>query len=655
MDKIEEWMNRAMKVATPQKTKETSNKKDQGEKKSFFTKRKKHKKPQHAHKKADAGKKPHVHKKAHAGKKPHAGHMAKPKAKKKLTRPTKKVGPSKILKGKLKIVPLGGLDEVGKNMTAFEYEDDIVIIDMGFEFPGEDMFGIDYVIPDVSYLEENKKRIRGVLLSHGHLDHIGGIPYILPKLDFPPVYGAKLTLGIVEQRTKEFKQEKETKLRVIDPDQPLKLGKFTCHFFRVAHSIPDALGIVLETPIGKIVHTGDFKFDETPPRNMKKADIHKMEALGKENVLALFCESTNATKPGHTMSEKDVGEALDVVIGKCPGRALVASFSSQIGRVQQIIDGAVKHNRKIFVSGRSMENNIETASKLGYINFPKDHINNIKKLKNTNLPDNEILIITTGSQGEPLSALSRIARNEHSHIRIKKKDTIILSSSPIPGNEKAIYKVINNLCILGAEVIHNKMEDIHTSGHGYQDELKRMIKTINAQYLIPIHGEYYMRHALAKLAKEECGVPENRIIMIENGDVLLADKEGVRKSKETIETKYILIDGRGEGYIGSNVQSEREILSQNGTLIVLLHTSKKSGKLQKRPDIVSRGFIYMHETNEIMEDIKKVAGDAYRKIRDKNPNAGRKDIKKYIRQTVDKYTHSQLERRPLIVPLIIEN
>lgn len=569
--------------------------------------------------------------------------------------PTK--GPSKapITKGKLKIIPLGGLNEIGKNMMALEYEDDIIIIDMGLEFPSEDMLGIDYVIPDVSYLEERKNRIKAIIITHGHLDHIGGIPYILPKLDFPPLYTLKLTMGLIEQRIEEFKQQKMAQLRVVEPKVPLKLGKFTITFFRVAHSIPDSTGIIIDTPAGKLVHTGDFKFDETPPRNIQKADIDVMESLGKQNVIALFCESTNALKPGHTMSEKEVGDTLDNLVQSIDGRIVLASFASQVGRIQQIIDIAIKHNRKLYVSGRSMSQNIEVCRRLGYLHFPQDTVHDIRKYKADKQPDSQILILTTGSQGETVSALSRISHNSHPHIKAKKGDTIIVSSSPIVGNERAIFTVINNLCFLGAKVIHSQILDVHTSGHAKQDELVRMINYIKPKYLIPVHGEFFMRQGLQLLAQEKCQIPENRIILLQNGDVLNVEHGQVVKSKEVVETKYILIDGLGEGHAGSQVLMEREIMSQNGALIILIHIAKKTGQVKSNPDVISRGFIYMHESEEITKEIAKIAEDAYRKIRLKNPGAKRGDVKKYIQQVVDRYTHDKLERRPLIVPLIVES
>ncbi len=645
MDKIDEWLKRTEFDEKPKAKKENSFQNQQ--------KKKSHR---------PAGKKEFFKKKHQAEHKPaHNRRAAQPvrspggrSAFNKQTRaPASNRPPHKILKGKLKIIPLGGLGEVGKNLMVIEYEDDIIIIDMGFEFPSEDLFGIDYVIPDVSYLEENKKRIRGIVLTHGHLDHIGGLPYILPKLDFPPVYGTPLTIGLAQKRVDEFKQQKLTKLHTINPDQPLKLGRFLCRFFRVAHSIPDAVGIIVDTPVGKIVHTGDFKFDDTPARNQPKADIHKMQALGRQNVLALFCESTNALKEGHSMSEREVGKTLEKVIHEAPGRVIVASFSSQIGRIQMIIDAAAKCNRKVYVSGRSMRTNIDIATKFGSLHIPQGTISDVKKYKKDN--DERTLILTTGSQGEPVSALTRMASGEHPHVKIKKGDTIIFSSSPIIGNEKAIYTTINNLSILGAEVIHNQIMDVHSSGHGKQDELKKMIDFVRPKYLIPIHGEYYMRKELARLGKEKCRIPEDKIIMIENGDVLHAAQGKVEKSKEKVDTKYILIDGSGEGEIGSQVQADRSMMSENGTLVILIHINKKGKRLKKTPDIVTRGFIYMHESKETTEDIAKLAGEAYKAIQKKDSKASRRDIKLYIKQSVDRYTRKKLERRPLIIPLIIEN
>lgn len=561
--------------------------------------------------------------------------------------------PAPIHHGKVRIIPIGGLNEVGKNMTAFEFEDDIIIVDIGFEFPSEDMLGVDYVIPDVSYLEDKVDRIRGVILTHGHLDHIGGIPYILPKLNYPPVYSLPLTLGLVEKKLEEFKILKQSKLIKITSDDILKLGKFRCSFARVMHSIPDCMAVLIETPLGKIFHTGDFKFDDTPARNIQPADIHKLEKLAEKNIDVLLCESTNALKPGHSMSEKAVGETLDRIVAETDGRLIIASFSSQIGRLQQVIDAAKKHGRQIYVSGRSMRDNIDISIRLGYITAPPNFIQDIKQYKNQK--NENVLILTTGSQGEAVSALSRMSRGEHQHLRIQKGDTIVFSSSPIIGNEKNVNTVINKLTILGANVIHNQIADVHTSGHGKQDELARMINYAKPKYLAPIHGEYYMRHGLTVMAKERCNIKDEQVIMLQNGGVLELDKNGARPAKDSVEAKYVLIDGTGEGRMDSFVQADREIMSQNGALVVLIYVSRKTKKLTRRPEVVSRGFMYMDEAREIVSEIIQTAENAYKKILGKNPGADRKLLKKYVRQSVDSYTRKELQRRPLIVPLIIED
>jgi ribonuclease J len=685
MDNIDAWMNRALETSSSSDSKKSANPQQGGKffgdnknkpknegtktgsqpdnqqksgkkqfskkKKRFFSKKEKYfdKKKNSGNTGGDNKKNDPANSSKKSGKQQNSGH---PQKQGRSILPPKQAKPSQQLKGKLKIIPLGGLDEVGKNMLVLEYEDDIIILDMGFEFPSEDMMGINYVIPDTSYLEANKKKIRGVVLTHGHLDHIGGIPYILPKLGYPPVYGTKLTMGLVKKRSEEFKQEKLAKFNVIHPDDKLRLGQFTCSFFRVVHSIPDSVGIVVDTPVGKIVDTGDFKFDDNPAGRQEKADIHKMEALGKQDVLALFCESTNSLKPGNSMDEIEVGKTIDKIVKETPQRLIVSSFSSQIGRIQQILDAAAKYGRKVFVSGRSMIDNIKISAELGYLDFPKDMVSDIKKYKNTE--DKNTLILTTGSQGEAISALSRMSKNEHAHIKIKKGDTIVLSSSPIIGNEKAINTIVNQLTILGANIINNELMDVHTSGHGKQEELAKMINYIKPKYLIPSHGEFFMRKALADMAYKKCNIRPEQVIIPRNGDIVIAEKNRLYMSNEKADTKYILIDGTGEGQIGSNVQMDRGIMAQNGVLMVLIYISKKSKKTMKEPDVVSRGFVYMHETKEITQKIVGIAEKAYKEITEKNPGANRKDIKKYIRQTIDKYTHKTLERRPLIVPLIIE-
>jgi len=584
------------------------------------------------------------------------------------SRPQKtKVKSMAAFKG-LRIIPIGGLNEVGKNMTAYEYNEtgraqdkQIIVIDIGLQFPEEDMLGVDYVIPDPAYLEENQKYIKAVVITHGHLDHIGGIPYILPKIGFPPVYATKLTRGLIEARIEEFKLTKFTRLHTIDPKENLKFGAFMLEFFRVAHSIPDSVGIVISTPNARVVHTGDFKFDDSPAGIQPKADIDKIQALGGRNVTVLLSDSTNALKPGHTMSEADIGENLGRLITAAKGRVIIASFSSLIGRIQQIFEYAEKTNRKIYISGRSMKENVNLALKLGYL---KVHTNLIRDIKNVSkAQDGEVLIMTTGSQGEAVSALTKIAMNEHPQVRIKKGDTVIVSSTPIIGNERSIFTVINSLNMLGAKVIHHQISAIHTSGHGYQEELKQMIRMVRPKYFAPVHGEYFMRQAHKELAIE-CGIPEQNCVIVQNGGILeipYPEKTPVTPasatlhvSKETVEAKYILIDGLGEGTIGSQVMIERQKMSQNGILLIVLSTDKKTHKLTENPNILSRGFIYMHEYDEITKEISALVADAYKQFLRKKPDADRKEVKRYIEGVVERYSHQKLERRPLIVPIVFE-
>ena len=560
----------------------------------------------------------------------------------------------------LRIIPIGGLNEVGKNMTAYEYnatgrpqDKQIIVIDIGLQFPEEDMLGVDYVIPDPAYLEENQKYIKAVVITHGHLDHIGGIPYILQKIGFPPVYATKLTRGLIEARIEEFKLTKFTRLHTIDPKENLKFGAFMLEFFRVAHSIPDSVGIVISTPNARVVHTGDFKFDDSPAGIQPKADIDKIQALGGRNVTVLLSDSTNALKPGHTMSEADIGENLGRLITAAKGRIIIASFSSLIGRIQQIFEYAEKTNRKIYISGRSMKENVNLALKLGYL---KIHTSLIRDIKNVSkAPDGEVLIMTTGSQGEAVSALTKIAMNEHPQVHIKKGDTVIVSSTPIIGNERSIFTVINSLNMLGAKVIHHQISAIHTSGHGYQEELKQMIRMVRPKYFAPVHGEYFMRQAHKELAIE-CGIPEQNCVIVQNGGILEipGDSATLHVSKETVEAKYILIDGLGEGTIGSQVMIERQKMSQNGILLIVLSTDKKTHRLTENPNILSRGFIYMHEYDEITKEISALVADAYKQFLRKKPDADRKEVKRYIEGVVERYSHQKLERRPLIVPIVFE-
>ena len=552
---------------------------------------------------------------------------------------------------KVRIIPLGGLDEVGKNMMVIEYGRDIIVIDMGFQFPEEDMLGIDYVIPDISWLEERKQDIRGVILTHGHLDHIGGIPYILPRLNFPKLYGTKLTMGLIQKRVEEFGIKKDTVMNVINPDETLRLGPFTCNFFRVNHSIPDGVGVIIDTPEGKIVHTGDFKFDYTPADQIQ-ADYEKLAILGREKkVSVLFSDSTNATKEGHTISEKAIGETLDTIIRDTPGRIIIASFASLIGRLQQILDSAHRWERQVYISGRSLVDNIDIAERLGYIKVPKGLIHDIRKADKST--GKKSLVLTTGSQGEGMSALTRISLGDHKNVKIKKGDTVVISATPIVGNERAIYTVIDNLTKLGARVIHNKIMDVHTSGHGSKEDLRMMLDMVKPKYFVPVHGQYYMRFAHKEIS-HETGVKEEDAIMMENGNILELSGGKVLLSKDKVETNYILVDGLGMGNIGSKVLLERQALAENGVIIVTLKIHKKTRQMIDAPRIETRGFIYLKESEEILKEVRAQIKEKYAILMKKHPKPGVQNIQDYITSVIDKYTHRKLQRRPLIVPIVIE-
>lgn len=553
-------------------------------------------------------------------------------------------------RGVLRVIPLGGLDEVGKNMMVLEYDRDIVIVDMGFQFPDEDMLGVDYVIPDVTYLMDKVDRIRGILLTHGHLDHIGAIPYLLPKLGFPPIYSAKLTMGLVKKRLEEFGLENKARMHVIDPAKSMRLGNFGVDWFRVNHSIPDGLGIVLRTPAGTVVHTGDFKFDYTPVFQ-QPADYAKIAALGAQNVAALFSDSTNALKPGYTMSEKKIGETLDEIIKNSRGRIIIAAFATLIGRIQQIVNSAAYYNRKVFISGRSMGDTIAIAQGLQFIKSHPGLIQPINKIGRTK--DENVLILTTGAQGEAMSALTRMSLGDHSQVAIKKGDTIVLSSSPIPGNERSIYTVINNLVRTGARVIFNQVMDVHTSGHAQREDLKLMINLVKPKYLVPIHGEIFMRQAHAEIGRE-LGMPERNTVVIENGDVLEIKNGEAHKTGERVSSNYIMIDGKGVGDVGAQIIMDRQVMAENGVLVVLFTADNKTKRLVRDPEVVTRGFIYMKESVEIVNELVVVAKKAYDEAVAANPSGKRGDIKASIRGRLDKFSHRKIDRHPLILPIIIE-
>ena len=550
-------------------------------------------------------------------------------------------------KEKLKIIPLGGLLEIGKNITVFEYENDIVLVDCGLAFPEDDMLGIDLVIPDMSYLEKNKEKIRGLVITHGHEDHIGAIPYLLKQMNIP-IYGTKLTIGLIEHKLEEHKLLRSSKLKVVNPGQTINLGSMKVEFIRTTHSIPDACSLAIHTPVGTIVHTGDFKIDYTPIDG-EMVDFGRLAALGNKGVLALMSDSTNAERKGYTMSESTVGEVLDKLFINCTKRIVVATFASNVHRVQQIVNSAVKYKRKIAVCGRSMINMIETARKFGYIKVPDNVFIDIDMIKS--YPDDRLVIITTGSQGETMSALTRMASGEHKKVQITPNDKIIISANPIPGNENSVSKVIDDLMKIGAEVVYNALEDIHVSGHACQEEQKLMISLIRPKYFIPVHGEYRQLIAHSETAKKVGVDPENIFIMT-NGRVLELNEYDA-KLTGTVPVGKIMVDGLGVGDVGNIVLRDRQRLSQDGLIIVVLTMHSQTGRIVAGPDVLSRGFVYVRESENLMEDIKQLLRAEISKFEEKHITDW-STIKATLREELRDYIFKKTKRDPMILPIIME-
>jgi len=549
-------------------------------------------------------------------------------------------------KHKLKIIPLGGLGEIGKNMTVVEYGSNIVIIDCGMSFPEDEMLGIDIVIPDITYLIKNKDKIKGIVLTHGHEDHIGSIPYVLKKVNVP-IYGTRLTLGLLGNKLLEHKLE-DVSLNVLDAGKSINLGCFKITFIRSNHSIPDAVGIAIETPIGTVVHTGDFKIDFTPI-NGDVIDLDAFAELGRKGVLVAMSDSTNVERPGHTDSERTVGAKFMEIFKNCESRIIVASFASNVHRVQQIINAAVAYNRKVAISGKSMINAVKVSQELGYLDVPEGsivHVNDIKKLK-----DNEVVIITTGSQGEPMSALTRMANNDHKKLEIKKGDLVIISANPIPGNEKTVSRVINMLYEKGADVLYDALMQVHVTGHAKQDELKLMLTLLKPKFFIPVHGEY--RHLMlhAKLAAN-LGIEEKDTIIGKNGDVIEITSKSIMKNG-SVTSGNVLVDGLGVGDVGNIVLRDRKLLSENGLIIVVLSTERGTGKVLAGPEIVSRGFIYVRENIDLIEESKAVVRRALAKCQETNTREWN-TIKMSIKDALSSFIYEKIKRNPMILPIIVE-
>jgi len=550
-------------------------------------------------------------------------------------------------KKKLKVIPLGGLQEIGKNITAFEYDEDIIVVDCGLAFPEDDMLGIDLVIPDISYLMKNREKIRGIILTHGHEDHIGGMPYLLKEINVP-VYGTRLTNGLLALKLEEHGLLEVTRLENVEAGETVQLGAFKVEFIHSTHSIADAVSLALHTPVGVIIHTSDFKIDYTPIEG-KPIDLARFAELGNKGVLLLMCDSTNVERTGFTMSERTVGETFEEIFINAKSRIIVASFASNVHRIQQVIDASCKFNRKVTVVGRSMVNVVKVAMELGYLNVPEGTMIDVDMIDK--YPPERIVIITTGSQGEPMSALSRMAASEHRKVEIEPGDLIIISASPIPGNEKPIFRVINELFKKGADVIYESLADVHVSGHACQEELKLMHNLTKPKYFMPVHGEYRHLKQHANLANN-LGMPMENIFMMENGKVLELTSDSA-KINGCVTSGRVLVDGLGVGDVGSIVLRDRKLLSQDGLIVVVLTTEKESGQLVAGPDIISRGFVYVREAEDLIENAREIIKKSIIKCDGKNKNdwsAKKGQIKDDLRE----YLFERTKRKPMILPIIME-
>lgn len=550
-------------------------------------------------------------------------------------------------RAKIKIIPLGGINEIGKNITAIEYKEDIIIIDCGLKFPDDDMFGIDIVIPDVSYLIKNSEKIKGIFLTHGHEDHIGALPYVLRQLNVP-VYGTKLTLGIVETKLKEHGLLTSTELIRVKPKDIIKLESVSVEFIKTNHSIADSVAIAIHTPLGVVLHTGDFKIDYTPIDG-EMMDFGRLAELGRKGVLVLMADSTNVEKAGYTMTERVVGETFIRLFGKAKGRVIVATFASNVHRIQQIITAAETYEKKVAVSGRSMENIVQVAIELGYLTVGKDVIIPVDAI--SKYPNEKVVVITTGSQGEPMSALARMAASEHRKINVVPGDTVIISATPIPGNEKFVSKVVNQLFKKGAQVIYDSAEKIHVSGHACQEELKLMQALVRPKFFIPVHGEYRHLKKHGELAME-VGLPEKNLMIPENGDLIEVARNYIKKSG-TVVSGQVFVDGLGVGDVGNIVLRDRKHLSQDGILTIVVTIEKQTGRVVSGPDIISRGFVYVRESEGLMDEAREIVKSVLRDCEERQITDWA-TLKSKMRDELREFLYEKTKRKPMILPIIME-
>ena len=551
-----------------------------------------------------------------------------------------------MTKSKLKLIPLGGLSEIGKNMMLLEYANDILIIDAGLMFPGEEMLGIDLVIPDINYLLDKKDKIRGIVVTHGHEDHIGALPYVLSQLNVP-IYATRLTSGMIRVKLKERKALADAKLKVVSPGEQITLGAFKVEFFPVCHSVPDAAGLIINTPVGVVVHSGDFKLDYTPVYG-RPTDLSRLSQAGAQGVLLLLSDSTYAELPGYTPSEKVVGETLDHIMGDAPGRVIITTFSSLVSRVQQVIDAAAKHGRRVFIVGRSMSDTVRMALELGYIQAPDGILGRIDEARG--LPHNKVVFVTTGSQGEPTSALVRMANRDHPNVNIHSGDTIVISATPIPGNEAVVNRTVDNLFKQGARVLYDKVAQVHVHGHGSQEELKLLLNLVKPKFFMPIHGEYRHLSLHAKLA-ESVGIPKDNTFVLEDGDILELTAESAKKDGK-VASGNVYVDGLSVGDIGGVVLRNRRMLSKDGIVVAIVALNRQTGKLVGRPDIVTRGFVDTREFKEMIDESRDLLAKAL-------DHSGARAtewsfVNAKVRDTLDRFYYERTKLRPMILPFMVK-
>lgn len=556
---------------------------------------------------------------------------------------------------KLKVIVLGGLEEVGRNMTLFEYEKEIIIVDMGLMFPEEDMPGIDYIIPNTSYLEGKEDWIKGAIITHGHMDHIGGIPHIIGKIGNPPIFTGKLTAGLIKKRADNYSTCPQLNMQEIDENSKLQLGKnFRIEFLRFNHSIPDTFGVIIHTPIGTVIHTGDFKIDYSPV-NDKPADLNRIAQIGAKGILLLMSDSTDSNHPGYQVSESTIGDEMDKIFEKLTGRIIIGTFASQLSRVQKIFDLAAKHNRRIYLQGRTMNDNVEVAHQIGYLKFnPKILVEHESELRR--IPDSKLIIVGTGAQGESNAFLMKVVNNEHRSIQIKPGDTIIFSSSVIPGNERTIQSLKDMMVRQGAKVIHYEMMDVHAGGHAKQEDLKLMMRLLKPEHFMPIEGNHYMLRAHADLA-EQVGIPKERVFVADNGQIVEFAPEGHghargRLVQEKVVTDYVMVDGLGVGDVSHIVLRDRRVMAEDGMIVIIATIDSRTGDIIGNPDIISRGFVYMKENKELIEKTRmKVKGMV--KSVDTRTAAEDDFLKNRIRNDIGQFLFGQTKRRPMVLPVVI--